>query len=40
MKKNPIIYLEKYPENNKKTDIQNAKKVKTKLEMYVSSTCT
>jgi len=34
MKKKPRIYLEKTP------DIQNVKKVKTKLEMYASGTST
>jgi len=41
MKKNPRIYLEKKPENNKKTQTYKMlKKVKTKLEMNASDSCT
>jgi len=41
MKKNPRIYLEKKTENNKKPQTYKMfKKVKSKLEMYASGTCT
>jgi len=41
MKKNLRIYLEKKTENNKKNrHTKRKKKVKTKLEMYTSGTCT
>jgi len=41
MKKKPRIYLEKTPENDKKTrHTKCLKKVKTKLEKHATSTCT
>jgi len=41
MKKNPRIYLEKNPENNKKKQTYKMfKKVKTKLEKHATGTCT
>jgi len=41
MKKNPRIYFEKKPENNKKPQTYKTfKKVQTELEMHATGTCT